>query len=282
MNQPKALYLFLLPALLLLASCAANLPEYHGQGYGIVIFPKLGSSAIWSLQGEGGGAEPKLVNLGGGYRAAILEPGLYSLMGIYNVHERSASGFGHKDLDFADRARGSKVPPADIANSLGLVQVKRMPIKEEHGGGEFAREHVVKVSSEYRMRLDLSSAQATSFSVGAGQVLLLPALRGELVLNEQACSRNGFVLNFNPLYVVSYDPEDLDLLEWYCPLAKLTLGLVTPRLDDLKAGADPKKLPPELLEKVEARGLKLGPYFEKAKKSDGKEPGLTNYIFSGP
>lgn len=282
MNYSKPFCLFLLSALLLLAGCAAKLPEYNEQGYAIVIFPAYDSSAVWTLQREGGGAAPRFVSLGGAYRAAVLEPGLYALSGIYNMHERSASGFGHKDLDFADRQRGRNIPRAELANSLGLVQVKRLPIKEERGGGEFSSEHVVKVSSEYRMRLELPATEVATFSAGAGEVLLLPALRGELVLNEQACSRNGFVLDFNPLYILSYDPEDLDLLEWYCPLNKLTLSLATASLDDLKAAADPKKLPPELLGKVEVRGLKLGPYMEKATKYDGREPGLVNYVFSGP
>lgn len=275
------LSLFLLPVLLLLVGCAVNLQEYSEQGYGIVIFPDDGGSAVWNLQGEEGGLAPKFTDLGGSYRAAILAPGVYELSGFYNVAKRSILGRGDKDLDYADRQRGSNIPPAELENNLGLALVKRLPIKEERGEGKFGAEHVVDVSSEYRMKLSLpQGAELAWFKLGAGQVLLLPSLRGEMELNEKSCTRHGFILGNHTPYILSFNPEDLQLLEWYCPLNKLFVTLIPARLDELKEVADPKKLSPALMNKLEVRDLHFGQSLQKAARIDGGA-GRIKYVLSG-
>ena len=279
----RDIFSLLLPVFLTLAGCAVNLPEYHEQGYGIVIFPDNYGSTVWLSGNAVKDSAVQFKDIGGGYTAAVLEPGVYSLSGVYNMEKRSILGRGNKDLDFGDKRRGTALATGEMKSSLGIALVKRLPIKEMRGGGRFDTEHSADISSEYRISLALPESLGPTawFEVGAGQVLFLPALRGEIKLNEQDCTRKGLAtVSYTP-YVLSDNPEDFEILEWYCPVDKLTLALVPARLEELKAAADSEKLPPELMSKLKLRELKTGQWLQNAEETGGKRPGQTRYSFSG-
>jgi hypothetical protein len=139
------------------------------------------------------------------------------------------------------------------------------------------------VPSKYDITLAFDSDERVAgFEVGAGELILLPALLGEISLDERGCSRRGVVTGFYVPHVLSHNPEDFEYLEWYCPVERLVLSIVPGSLGELKARAGHKRLPPELLDKGEARKPFLGEYFQKAEKVDRKSGGLTEYVFPGP
>lgn len=286
--------LFLSCAVLLaavLASCAPQLAERHADGAAIVVYPDDGRAGIWRLVGGDYGLAENSRNIGGGYRAAALQPGRYALVGLRQAWPRSAYGQGHKDLDYGERLRSKNAdaPPLAQAGRLPLALVDRPAIKEERTRGNFWRDYVLDVSSEYRALLDFEAEEPLAwFELRPGEVVLLPLLRAEISLDERSCARRAESASpYNSYtepylgYPLSHDPEDFTTLKWLCPVRRLVLLKAAPSLEAAQAGLDKDKLAPELLLRLEQRDLNLGPLFLRAQSRAGEGGGAV-FIFDGP
>lgn len=276
-------------ALCLLSGCAVNLAARHEQGYGIIVFPAVEGGMIWegpAQKAVWGGNE---TGIGGSYSAVALEPGIYSLRSVYGRAMRGILGSGNKDLDYGDRARGGQIEPSELGSGrLGPALVRRMPIKEERdvwrtgpNGEDYSYSRTIDVSSEYRMSLPLSG-NAPTVEIKAGDVLLLPAFHGEMQLNEQNCTRKGLSRAGYVQNRLLYNAEDFEILEWYCPVDKLVITKIPVSLEALRAGADPAKFPPALMERLEVRDLSVRGLFSGADAVTTEDSGKVTHVFTGP
>lgn len=260
-----SLWALLLPLAPLLPGCAPNFTERLADGYAVVVFPDERGTVIWQGPERERGWGGNVAGIGGGYLAAALKPGVYSPEAVRNVARRGATGSGEKDLDYGDRARGARLSPEDYQARLGPARVKRLPIKEERyvdrpgpNGESYSFSRVIDVASEYVTSLPIRGAEPLELK--AGQVLLLPALRAEILLNERACTRLG-VKAFHSPALFSHNPEDFEFLEWLCPVDKLVIAKIPASPAGVRAGADPRKFPPELLERMEERDIRVERFF---------------------
>lgn len=249
----------------LLPGCAPNLSERLAGGYAVVVFPAERGTVTWQGPEREPGWGSDVAEIGGGYLAAALKPGVYSPEAVRNVARRGATGSGEKDLDYGDRARGARLRPEDYQTRLGPARVKRLPIKEERyverpgpNGESYSFSRVIDVASQYITSLPIRGAEPLELK--AGEVLLLPALRGEILLNERACTRLG-VKAFHSPALFSHNPEDFEFLEWLCPVDKLVITKIPASPEGVRAGADPRRFPSELLERMEERDIPVDRFF---------------------
>lgn len=289
--------LLILLAAFALCGCTVNLAKQYEEGNAIVVYPDNQGTVRWQFLGGEYNLDDNTADLGGGYRAAALKPGIYAVSMVAKRSEISRMGRGLKDLDKGSRSgAGARL----AAPRLGRAEVRRAPIKEEREyermdgkGNSRTFSRIVQISSQYRIELEIGGAaggdyrQIAYFEVKAGELLLLPSLYGEITLNEDFCARPGQFLGnpdgFHPMhYPLSHNPEDFEHMKWYCPLTRLTITKVPPSLDEVKAKADPKKLGPELLMRIQPGDLHTGPWLEGADKVERIEGGLVRYIFEGP
>lgn len=276
----------LFTTLCLIAGCASNLSGRYEQGYGVVVFPDERGSVIWDGPEQGLTWGSNIAEIGGGYAAATLKPGVYKLAAIYNSARRGTLGSGNKDLDYGDRLRGGRFAPEGFTGRLGLASVKRMPIKEEREtffngprGEAFSRTRIVDVSSEYKMTLPVDGP---TVEIKAGDVLLLPSFRADLLLAERACTRRGVSAPTRSFSSFMYNSEDFEILEWYCPVDKLAISKIPARAAEVRAVADPKKLTPAMLERLEERDLDVRALFSGANIVTTEDSGKILHVFMGP
>lgn len=287
---------FILPGLVLLTACLAacgpQLEARFAAGDAIVVYPDDKGTVVWQLDGEDYTLTANSRNVGAGYRAAALKPGRYTLTAVRNVYPRSTYGFGDKDLDFGERERSRNRGKGELAQagSLPTALVDRPPIKELRTNEAF-NDYTIDVSSEYRMllRFDAGAAAPASFEVRQGEVLLMPLLRGELTVDERSCARRGdsaspFNNYDNPylVYVLSDNPEDFTTVRWQCPVKRLVLVKPAPGLEQARAALDSGKISPELVDKMRARDLDLGPLLRGAAAPERRTDGGVTFSFDGP
>lgn len=281
----------------MLFGCAVNLGKQYEEGKAIVVYPNNEGTLHWQFLGGEYDLSEHSTDLGGGYRASALKPGVYAAKLVANRSEISRMGHGLKDLDQGMR---SGAGPKLATPRLGRAEVRRAPIKEEREyervdskGNSHSVVRVISVPSLYRIELEIDKAsggdyrQGAYFEVEAGEVLLLPSLYGEITLNEDFCARPGQFLGnpdvLHPMhYPFFYNPEDFEHMKWYCPLTSLVITKLAPNLDEVKAKVDPKKLDAGLLMRLQVRDLHIGPWLEGADKVQRIEGGLVRYTFEGP
>lgn len=291
-----SLCLLVLAAALCFQGCSTNLNAKFAEGFSLVILPEDSGTVIWDMSEDAAGATPRWQDLGGGFKAVALAPGLYSLKAVYNVSYRGLYGQRDKDLDYGARmAHASGLPAERITPKLGLVQVRRGPIKEERNVGKDWDSFVREIPSSYKMTLNLAGLAGKDgknfayFELKPGEVILLPQLSGTIKMNELACERWGssvsrYATYENPAlrYVLSDNPEDFLTIKWLCPVEILLIGKTPASLEDAKAKISPSKLSPELLEKLEVRDIQLGQRFMQADDITKDQSGGEQYIFVGP
>lgn len=262
----KGLFICLALCLSALFGCAERFGELREEGLAIIVYPAAGGGMVWQLDGEGAPLEAKGRDIGGSYRAVALKPGVYRAVGAYNVLPRGRFGSGDKDLDYGERAKARGERLAEAAR-LPLALVKRLPVKEEYDLTD-GNTGVRAIPSEYRVRL--ATEPLASFEARPGEVLLLPALRASVRLDEKSCLRYGrsagkynvYYENPDMHYLLSPNPDDLAIVEWACPVRELEVEILPPSLE--KARANAEGLEDGLRQKLKPGRLELAPWLAGA------------------
>lgn len=285
----------LLAACAMLAGCGVQLDKEYSAGKAVVVFPDNGGTTLWELAGDGQPAFAGAGDIGGGYRAVALQPGVYRLYGVYNVAKIGTLGGGSKDLDYAERLKrkqggAEKTLSGNAPGGLGVAAVTRAPVREERDimrGEKIVGTRRIDVSSQYRMLLGLpASADVCGgfacFEIKAGDVLLVPALHGAITMNEKACARSGSAVTVYDMpsqnFVLSENPEDFETLKWACPVERLVFTKITGSVEDVRARANSGKFSLELMNSLKEGEMRMGRRLLNAYEIKDEASGRASYL----